>query len=110
MAILGEGSAVSMTEAVTSIMGVVSTVMTTFLTDAYYEKESEVTKRIMGLLDKVDPLFAAKLSLYARGDGKLRSVTHLLAAYVAHMISGAEWGSRYYNKIVFRPDDMSEIL
>lgn len=29
MAILGEGSAVSMTEAVTSIMGVVSTVMTT---------------------------------------------------------------------------------
>lgn len=88
----------------------VSTVMTTFLTDAYYEKESEVTNRIMTLLDKVDPLFAAKLSLYARDDGKLRSVTHLLAAYVAHMISGAEWGSRYYNKIVFRPDDMSEIL
>lgn len=29
MTILGEGSAVSMTEAVTSIMGVVSTVMTT---------------------------------------------------------------------------------
>ena len=34
MAILGEGSAVSMTEAVTSIMGVVSTVMTTIAGNA----------------------------------------------------------------------------
>lgn len=34
MAILGEGSAVSMTEAVTSIMGVVSTVMTTITGNA----------------------------------------------------------------------------
>ena len=34
MSILGEGSAVSMTEAVTSIMGVVSTVMTTIMGNA----------------------------------------------------------------------------
>lgn len=34
MSILGEGSAVSMTEAVTSIMGVVSTVMTTITGNA----------------------------------------------------------------------------
>lgn len=34
MAILGEGSAVSMTEAVTSIMGVVSTVMSTITGNA----------------------------------------------------------------------------
>lgn len=34
MTILGEGSAVSMTEAVTSIMGVVSTVMTTIAGNA----------------------------------------------------------------------------
>lgn len=34
MAILGEGSAVSMTEAVTSIMSVVSTVMTTIAGNA----------------------------------------------------------------------------
>ena len=34
MAILGEGSAVSMTEAVASIMGVVSTVMTTITGNA----------------------------------------------------------------------------
>lgn len=34
MTILGEGSAVAMTEAVTSIMGVVSTVMTTITGNA----------------------------------------------------------------------------
>lgn len=34
MTILGEGSAVSMTEAVTSIMGVVSTVLTTITGNA----------------------------------------------------------------------------
>jgi hypothetical protein len=88
----------------------VSTVMTTFLTDAYYEKESEVTNRIIKLIDKVDPLFAAKLAIYARNEGKLRSVTHLISAYLAKYVSGTDWGKRFYNKIVIRPDDMSEIL
>jgi len=88
----------------------VSTVMTTFLTDAYYEKESEVTNRIIKLIDKVDPLFAAKLAIYARNEGKLRSVTHLISAYLAKYISGTDWGKRFYDKIVIRPDDMSEIL
>lgn len=88
----------------------VSTVMTTFLTDAYYEKETEVTNRIKSLLDKVDPLFSAKLAIYARNEGNLRSVTHLIAAYIVARISGSEWARRFYSKIVIRPDDMSEIL
>lgn len=88
----------------------VSTVMTTFLTDAYYEKETEIAKRIISLIDKVDPLFAAKLAIYARNDGKMRSVTHLISAYIAKLIAGQEWGKRFYNKIIIRPDDMSEIL
>jgi len=88
----------------------VSTVMTTFLTNAYYESETEVTKRILSLLDKVDPLFAAKLAIYARNEGNLRSVTHLVSAYLAKFVSGLDWGKRFYNKIVIRPDDMSEIL
>jgi len=88
----------------------VSTVMTTFLTDTYYEKESELTNRIIELLGKVEPLFAAKLAIYARNEGNLRSVTHLVSAVLAKSISGTDWGKRFYNKIVIRPDDMSEIL
>lgn len=88
----------------------VSTVMTTFLHDSYYEKEREIVNRIIDKLDKVDPLFAAKLAIYARNDGNMRSVTHLIAAYIVRSAAGTEWAKRFYNKIVVRPDDMSEIL
>lgn len=88
----------------------VSTVMTTFLHNEYYEKESDKVSRIQSLLKKVDPLFAAKLAIYARNEGNLRSVTHLVSAEIAKYIGGSEWAKRFYNKIVVRPDDMSEII
>lgn len=89
----------------------VSTCMTTFLFgDHYYETEKEVVNRIVNKLNEVDPLFAAKLALYVRNEGNLRSVSHLIAATIAKRASGTEWSKRFYNKIVVRPDDMSEIL
>ena len=88
----------------------VSTVMTTMLSDSYYEKEEDKVNRIKNLMDQVDPYFAAQTALYVRKEGKLRSVTHLMASILAGKVSGKEWASRFYNKIVMRPDDMSEIL
>lgn len=88
----------------------ISTVMTTFLQGEYYEKEATKIARIQELLKKVDPLFAAKLAIYARNDGNLRSVTHFVAAEIAKYVSGTDWGKRFYNRIVVRPDDMSEIV
>lgn len=89
----------------------VSTCMTTFLSgDHYYETEKEVVNRIVNKLNEVDPLFAAKLALYVRNEGNLRSVSHLIAATIAKRASGTEWSKRFYNKIIVRPDDMSEIL
>lgn len=88
----------------------VSTMMTTFLHGAYFENESEIVKRIKELVGKVDPRFVAKLAIYARNDGNLRAVTHLVAALLAKYVGGEEWGKRFYNKIVVRPDDMSEIV
>ena len=88
----------------------VSTVMTTFLQNSYYESESEIVERIKDLVDKVDPLFVAKLAVYARNEGNLRSVTHLLSALLAKYASGTDWGKRFYNKIMVRPDDLSEIV
>ena len=88
-----------------------STCMTTFLSgDHYYETEKEVVDRILKCLDKVDPLFAAKMALYVRNEGNMRSVTHLVSAALAKKVSGTDWAKRFYNKIVVRPDDMSEIL
>lgn len=88
----------------------ISTVMTTFLQNSYYEKEETTVKRIQELLKKVDPLFAAKLTIYARNEGNLRSVTHLISADIAKYVSAQPWARRFYDKIVVRPDDMSEIL
>lgn len=88
----------------------VSTVMTTFLQNSYYEREGEIVKRITDLVDKVDPLFAAKLAIYVRNEGNLRSVSHLVSALLAKYIGGTDWGKRFYNRIVVRPDDMSEIV
>lgn len=88
----------------------VSTVMTTFLQNEYYEKESDKVERIQKLLKKVDPLFAAKLAIYARNEGNLRSVTHLVSAEIAKYVSGMPWAKRFYDKIVVRPDDMAEII
>ena len=88
----------------------VSTVLTTFLQNSYYEREAEIVKRITDLVDKVDPLFAAKLAIYARNEGNLRSVTHLVSALLAKYVGGTDWGKRFYNRIVVRPDDMSEIV
>ena len=88
----------------------VSTVMTTMLSDSYYEKEKDKVERIKSLMDQVDPYFVAQTALYVRKEGKLRSVTHLMASVLASKASGKEWASRFYNKIVMRPDDMSEIL
>lgn len=88
----------------------VSTVMTTFLQNSYYEREGEIVKRITDLVDKVDPLFAAKLAIYVRNEGNLRSVSHLVSALLAKYVGGTDWGKRFYNKIVVRTDDMSEIV
>ena len=88
----------------------VSSVMTTFLQGNYYESENTEVERIKTLLDKVEPEFAAKLAIYARNEGKLRSVTHMISSHIAPRVSGKEWGNRFYNRIIIRPDDISEIL
>ena len=90
----------------------VSSIMTTFLSKegSYYESSKEEVNRILSLLDKIDPLFACKAAIYVRENGNMRSISHLLGAALAKYVSGTDWGKRFYNKIVVRPDDMSEIV
>ena len=88
----------------------VSMVMTTFLADSYYVSESELTEKIKSLVEKCGYEFAAKLALYARTKGNLRSVSHFLAALVCRDPSHPTWLKSFYEHIVIRPDDISEIL
>ena len=87
-----------------------SMVMTTFLADSYYVSENELTSKILDLVEKCGYEFAAKLALYARTKGNLRSVSHLLAALVCKDPSHPTWLKSFYEHIVIRPDDISEIL
>lgn len=88
----------------------VATVLTTFMQKSYYETENEVLTRIKKAAADVDPLFVAKTAIYARREANMRSSSHVLAGELAKRVSGLEWASRFYNKIIVRPDDMAEIL
>jgi len=88
----------------------VSTVLTSFIQKSYYESENEVLGRIKSALEEVDPLFAAKLAIYTRTEANMRSSSHVLAGELARKLSGLEWATRFYEKIIVRPDDMAEIL
>lgn len=89
----------------------VATSLTTFLQNSYYEKEDETTLRIINALKEVnDPYFTAQLALYLRKEANMRSISHLLAGELTDYVSGKEWADRFYEKVVVRPDDISEIL
>ncbi len=88
----------------------IETVLTTFLHDKYYEKEADVVARILAAANKTDAEFVAKLALYARREGNMRSVSHLLAGYLPKRVSGKEYARRFYRNICVRPDDASEIF
>ena len=87
-----------------------SMVMTTFLTDAYYVSENQLVQNIVDLSQKCGYEFVAKLALYARTKGNMRSVSHLLAALVCKDPTHPSWLKSFYEHIVVRPDDISEIL
>jgi hypothetical protein len=88
----------------------ISTVLTTFVTNSYYESENEILDRIRKAMAKCDTEFIAKTAIYTRRDANMRSSSHVLAAELAQRASGNEWAKRFYKNVCIRPDDMAEIL
>ena len=88
----------------------VSILMTTFMENSYYETSSKTLDRMVKVLDKVDSKFAAKAAVYARNEFGMRSVSHVLSVELVKHISGQEWGKEFFNALVRRPDDMTEII
>lgn len=87
----------------------VSMLLTSFVQESYYRAANDGAKEMIALLGEVDPYFAAQAAVYARREFGMRSVTHLLAAALAEKASGTDWGRRFFDRIVRRPDDMLEI-
>jgi hypothetical protein len=52
----------------------------------------------------------AQAAIYARTQFGMRSITHCVASELAKYIGGEKWAKNFYTGIVYRPDDMLEIL
>ena len=69
-----------------------SLLLTSFVGDQFYRKESEALDRVSELLDKgVRHEFAAKAAIYARDQFNMRSISHVTAAELAHRVKGSDW-------------------
>lgn len=92
----------------------VSLLLTSMVQDQFYRSADQAMARLDTLVDALvkdgEAYFAAQAAVYARRTFGLRSITHLLAAGLAKRVRGADWTKDFYNLIVRRPDDLTEIL
>lgn len=91
-------------------LALASLLLTSKLTDTYYESGSDQLARLTGLFNNVDPQWAAKAAVFARNEWGLRSVTHALAVLVARFVKGESWTRPFFRSVVRRVDDMTEIM
>lgn len=91
-------------------MELVSILLTSFVNDDYYRSANDTLARVQSLLANVDPLFAAKAAVYGRTKYGMRSISHAMASDIAKHLSGQPWAKDFYNAIIYRPDDMLEII
>lgn len=89
----------------------VSILLTSFANDQFYRSAGETFDRIKELIGKItDKSFVAKAAVYARTKFGMRSITHVLASELSQYIKGESWARKFYSSIIYRPDDMMEIL
>lgn len=94
----------------TNELALVSMLLTSFVNDQFYKSGNDTLKDLRGLIKKVDPEFAAKAAIYARDKFGMRSITHALAGELTSELKGSELGKNFYDKVVVRVDDMTEIM
>lgn len=94
----------------TNELALVSMLLTSFVNDQFYKSGNDTLKDLRSLIKKVDPEFAAKAAIYARDKFGMRSITHALAGELTSELKGSELGKNFYDKVVVRVDDMTEIM
>lgn len=95
----------------TDELALVSILLTSFVNDQFYRNAKTSLDELKKLASKIkDKEFVAKSAIFARDRFGMRSITHALAAELASEVSGNEWAKNFYDKVVVRVDDMTEIL
>lgn len=94
-------------------LALVSLLLTSFVKDDFYRSEQAALDQLKLIVHQMkDKKFAAQAAIFARTKFGMRSITHVLAAELAILdgVKGQSWTRNFYDKIVYRVDDMSEIL
>ena len=92
-------------------LALVSLLLTSFVNDQFYKNAQTTLDDLRKLSEKVkDKEFVAKAAIFARDRFGMRSITHALAGELTSQLNGAEWGKNFYDKVVVRVDDMTEIM
>ena len=88
-----------------------SILLTSFVQDQYYRTEKEGLEEIYRLFDAIsDKKFLAKAALYARTQFGMRSISHVVAGELAKRVKGEKWLKGFFDQIIYRADDMTEIV
>lgn len=85
-------------------------VVTSTLSDSFYEKMDDRLKRIIKLIKQVEPTFVAKLAVYVRQQMYLRTVPIVLTNELAKIHNGDSLVKKTVEKVVQRPDEILELL
>lgn len=92
-------------------LSLVSLLLTSFVNDQFYRDSKKSLEDLKKLITNIkDKEFIAKAAIFARDKFGMRSITHALAAELTSELGGVEWGKNFYDKVVVRVDDMTEIL
>ena len=89
----------------------VTQVLTSFFNERkfYGDNSAEMELTIRKVI-RQDPDFVSRLAVYARRAFNMRSVAHVLAAYLAHEPAGKPYARRTIDGITLRGDDVTELM
>ena len=91
-------------------MELYTAVVTSSLSNKFYETAEEQINRMSALICKCDHKFVAQLAVYARTEMNLRSIPLFLIVELAKIHSGDNLVRRTTEKVVLRADEIMELL
>lgn len=89
----------------------VTQVLTSFFNENkfYGDNSAEMQETIKSVI-ATDPKFVANLAVFARREFNMRSVSHILIAYLSHEVNGKPYARKAINSVCVRGDDATEIM
>lgn len=86
-------------------------VLTSFFNEKkfYGDNSADIQETIVNVI-KTDPEFVSKLAVFVRREFNMRSISHVLTAYLAHENEGKMYVRKTIKGVALRGDDLTEIM